>query len=447
MSTATTTQAAGQPSTPQYVTADQFAAGLKQVSEGVEALLKRPVPLQTEEADNRPRRKRRSGPQTPFQRFKADRARVVEADVHKGLGMDFMEVGLAHGLAAHHTKTKAPRSLAEQLAILGDEDLAHDWTEWERQKDAEEAQFKSLTTENLASGGALIAPEYGAEMITFLIAQQVLGRAGIRTMQTSAMEFVLGQATAGFTPAWKGEATAPAYTQGSSGQKRWQMRRLTATTAFSLQFVQTNFADATAYYRNLLGEQFALTADITFLRGPVSAYAPTGIKWQCPAATHLITQTGTSLANIVTDIFRLMGLLEDYNIPNTQDAVFIANPRTRRGIAQLRDGVGSFVFPGMQSMGDAELFGHRFLTTTNIPANLGGGGTETEWSILQPKEAMAVYLQTLMMKSSTDVAYTGAGGSLVSAWENDEVAVNFGLWGDIKLMHPEGFAQVTNSTI
>lgn len=437
---------------PQHVTQAELAATIEGLTTTFKTALgerdKRIAELEATPApmpDQGGTRKRRKVGQTPFQRYKAQRAIVEEKDVYKGLGLDFCQIAIAHGIATANAKAAhGPRTVQDVLGALGDEELAQDWGAWEKGRDAEMQALKSLTTDIISTGGALVAPEYGAELITYLISQQVLGRAGIRTLQTSAMQFVLGQATGGMTPAWRGEAQPATYTQGATGQRNWQMRRLTGTTAFSRQFVTTNFANAAEYFRGLLSEQMALLADITFLRGAVSAYAPTGIKWQVPA-THRITQTGTSLANVLTDIFRLMGLLEDYNIDASR-AVFIAPPRTRRGLAQFTFASGPFVFPQMQGMGDTNLFGHRFLTTTAIPTTLGGG-TETEWSILAPQEAMAVYLQGMEVRSSFEVAYTNAAGNLTSAWENDELAVNCSLWADIRMLHPEGFAMITNSTI
>jgi HK97 family phage major capsid protein len=205
----------------------------------------------------------------------------------------------------------------------------------------------------------------------------------------------------------------------------------------------TNFAAAAEYYRGLFAEQVALTADIQFLRGALSAYAPLGLKHQA-AATHQILQSGTSLTNVVTDAYRLIGLLEDYNIPNPQEAVFISNTRPRRTIAGLRDGVGNFIFPTMNEM-EPSLMGHRFLTTTAIPNNLNG--TQTEWYILHPRQVMAVYLEMMQVRSSGDISYTDGNGTLVSAWERGEVATNVTLWADARALRPEGLAVITDSTL
>lgn len=401
-----------------------------------------PAPLETAVAIDR--KTHRFGAPAAADGYKSMRAALTERDAHKGAGYDFAAIALASGLAAHYGRKGDPRSVAAQLALLGDQHLADQWSDWSKSDDFR--RYKQITTDNVGSGGDLIAPQYGAEMIPLLIAATVLGRTGVRQQSVSSMEFILGETANGFNFQWFGEATPPAYSQPSTGQRTWRARGLGATTALSMQFVEQEFATAVAYWRDLFVAQFALAMDSTLLRGAPAPFAPTGIRWKIDAANQLL-QTGTSLANIITDIYRLAGAVEDSNTPFAANLAWIQATRTRRSIAQLRDGVGGFVFPTMESMTAPTLLGRPVYTTTYIPTNLGGGGNQTEWYAIVPQEVMIAMLRQFTVKSSPDVAFTDANGNLVSAWERNLLAIRGEGWCDIQLMHPRAAAVITDSTI
>lgn len=383
---------------------------------------------------------------TRLSRGKALDERVKLLDPHKGKGLGFARCVRAIALCAKEpARFQTPVHAMEALAKENDayDGLAqrmHEYNEWHSSLSS--AEVKAMGESSLGSGGSWVPDEFSNEFIDVLVPQAVVLQQGLTPLPSNRDTLTIPSLTSTTTASYIGESQAPSLSSPNTGSLQMKNKKLSAAVPLSMDLVRDAAVAADVILRNRLVRDYALKMDLAFIRGNGTAYSPTGIRYLM-ASANATTQTGTSLSNIITDTEKLIGLVEDSNIP-AGNWGWMMSHRVKRGIRQLRDGVGSFVF--RDEMKGGQFYGYKFAATNQIPNTLGSGA-DSEWFFVAWPEVLMAENLAMEVKASTEASYDNGSGTLVSTFSTDQMIIQVIGRHDLALAHNLGAACITNSTI
>lgn len=310
-------------------------------------------------------------------------ARGMAHDPLKGKGTAFVRFAKAVALAKHAGRD--PQSVAKDLGYGSEISDAFS-------REAQ-ATLKALSEGSFADGGVLVPEQISSDFIELLRARTAVLTMGASTLQFKGTMSIPRQTSAG-SASYVGEMSNIPVSSPQAGEVRLSAKKLAALYVASNDLLRNPSAGAEALLRDDMIKVMALKKDLTVLRSVGGEYAPKGVRyWANSSNVNAIT--GTALANKVTDFGTMIRLVEESNVGLDRGG-FILRPRTKWNLATTLDSQGNFVF--MAAMMGGNLFGFPFATTTQVPANLGGGSNETEcyfgqWSELIIGEDTAMQVE------------------------------------------------------
>lgn len=303
-------------------------------------------------------------------------------------------------------------------------------------RDTADACEKALGISTMGAGGVLVPAEQG-EMIDLLRAQSVVLQAGVRVLNMASDTMNLPRQTGASTAAYYGESSAIAASTQTFDRIQLVAKKLGAATVVSNEFLMDAGIDAERFVRDDLLRSCALKMDYMALTGSHAAGEPGGLTHWTTAA-HIAQQTGTSYANWVTDLKRVVSDLESSDVP-LAGSVFIMNPKTKNGLWGLQDALGNFVFKDeMQRSGT--LWGYRYFITSQIPTS----GAADRVYFFQPAEFV------VGMRGGFEIAVGetyDSSGTTKSAFIEDGTVVRVTHRHDFALRHPDAAAAIHTVTI
>ena len=293
---------------------------------------------------------------------------------------------------------------AERIARSKDFDDGN--TEW---------QSRALVAGIGASGGFLVPEEYYPEVIELLRNRAVVRRLGALVIPMEGGNLSMPRLQGGANAGYVGEAVAQNASQETFNQVRAVERKLMALVPVSNDLLKFATPQADEIVLNDMVAQIAVTEDAAFIRGSGSSYTPKGMRYWAPAGTNVLTSAGTGLTNFVTDLEAMESALETQNVRMINPAI-ILNPRSKNAIKLLQSTTGQFVF--RDEMREGTLDGYPFGFTNNIPANLGGG-SQTEWYLVDLADAVITDVPGLEIEISREAAYVDSTGTMQAAFSQD----------------------------
>lgn len=364
---------------------------------------------------------------------KARREAFSAADPHKGKGLKFaaavraVAIGKQLGVPAYVAAEK----------VLGQADIA------EEMKATGEMQQKAMVEGLLEDGGSLVPPDYVLEVIELLTAVAVIRALGPTTLDMPRGTLSFPKETADAQAFYIGEARNIPTSQVKTGLLNFAAKKLAAIVPISNDLLRDAGPSADALVRNRIVKRMGLREDQAFLRGPGSEHSPKGLRHLAASGNVFdATQAGATatLAEVVADGWKLIGKLQDKNVQVNERCAFVAAPRILRFLAQLRDGVGSFVFKDEIMAG--RFLGHRIASTTQIPVNLGAGSNESELYFAQFDEVLLADSLAMEVSFGQDAAYHD-GSTVQSGFSTDVSAIRAISRHDFGVAHEEAVAVLT----
>lgn len=303
---------------------------------------------------------------------------------------------------------------------------------------------RAMMASELVSGGALIPPEYAAEIIELLRSQTVVRRAGARTLPMNNGSLTIRKQTAGATASYVGESQDIPVTEPEVGVINLVSKKLAAIVPISndlLKFSSSPAADE--FVRDDLVLEIAIREDRAFLRDDGTQNTPKGLRsWALPG--NLIPMTGTGTAtDIETDFRDLINALESADVRLIRPAWFM-HPTRKNYLRNLRDANGNLIYPEMRTTAPT-LYGWPVFTTTSLPANLGGGGDESEIMLVDMVDAIIGEASDLEIVVDASASYL-ENGVLKSAFSRDETLIRAISRHDFAMRHAESVAVKTGVT-
>jgi len=310
-----------------------------------------------------------------------------------------------------------------------------------------DAVAKALSSSSFTGGGALIEGEIAAEVIELLRPLSVVRQISPRVVRAAKGTLTFPKITTGATASYSTENADIAASEPEFGQVIMSAKKLAGLVPLSNDLLRFDgAADVDQIVIADLVEELAKVEDENFLRGQGVEGGPKGLRHWAPTA-NLITQTGTTAADVETDLGNAELALEGADI-RMRSPFWVMNPRTKNYLFNLRDTNGNLAFPEMRSRSgglNPILRGKPVLVSTGIPINLGGG-TESEIYLVDGNEVILGEVEGVTVDVSSDASYSVSGSS-VSAFQRDQTLIRAILHHDLSMRHPEGVAVITGSTL
>lgn len=302
---------------------------------------------------------------------------------------------------------------------------------------------KTLTAGDFDAGGALVPELMGADFIGYLYAASVVRRAGARTIDLSERgNLTLGRQNATATAYWVGEVERVAESEETFGQLKLDLKKLAVLVPVSEDLIKYAAGDFVEIIRDDVTMIAALKEDLAFLRGDGSENQPRGIKSQMHADNAKAT-AGTSYANTVTDLVKAQYLVEVANVP-TPGPVWFMNPRALRGLTMMVDTNDGRPWQVEYAM-NGTIEGSKPFTTTQIPKNLTGSGTDTEIYYVEPSQCVIGEGMKVEIEESNSASY--GSSNTKSAFARFERLMRLGHEVDFALRHNKAASMITDSAL
>lgn len=298
---------------------------------------------------------------------------------------------------------------------------------------------KALVSTEQTAGGALVIPEYAAEIIELLRSKTVVRAAGARSIPMPSGSLTIRRQTGAGTASYVGEDQDIGVTEPTTGQIAMTAKKLAAIVPISNDLLKfTSSPSADEFVRDDLVMTIAIREDRAFIRDDGTAHTPRGMRYWASAA-NITATNGTSATNIEEDFRDLIDGLENADVRLTRPAFFM-HPSRKNYLRNLRDANGNLIFPEMRNANPV-MYGHPVFVTTSIPRNLGGG-TDSELYFADMAECLIGEVSELEIVADSSASYL-ENSSLVSAFSRDETAIRAITRHDFGVRHPEAIAVKT----
>ncbi len=288
---------------------------------------------------------------------------------------------------------------------------------------------KEMQAGNYGEGGSFISPEVTSEYIALLRNKTAIRRLGARVMGVG-FESNMPKITGGISAYYKGENQYVNSEGLDTGALRFSPKQLIAEGYMSQHLVRLNPVLNGQFLAEDITNSAKVKEDIEFIRGTGTDYTPKGVRYLAGTVT---ASAGTGYANIDKDFLTALQVMEEANVDMSNLGVIIS-PRTKRAIRQERGTYGQPIYPNVDN---GILFGMPFVSTPQIPRNLGGGGSYSEIYIINMNDLIIGEYMDLMLKVSDTATFHDSSGNITSAWEEDWVVVKAMAWHDLKLRYED----------
>ena len=295
-------------------------------------------------------------------------------------------------------------------------------------------QFRALQQTSFTAGGALIPENFvGAEFIEALRAESAFRKAGPRMVTLVNGSFTTPRLTSSTSVSYIGsEGDNLATSEPAFDQLKLVEKKVGVIVPFSNDLRRNQSIDSLRVVSEDLVRTVAIDEDEKCFNGSGLVGVPKGIYHWIPAANKA-NQTGTSLANVRTDVRKMKNGLDSANVPYVRRAFFM-HSRTMNYIGwDLVDGNSNFAFPSLQSAAGASLGGdsvHR----ANTLSIVGGGGTESQIFYVEMSECYIGESMDMEIEIFNNATYSQSG-TLRSGISRDESVIRLIRKWDFGMRH------------
>ena len=265
---------------------------------------------------------------------------------------------------------------------------------------------KAINTTNFAGGGAVVSDVYSNDFIMALRNQEFMSKLGIRRVNFTGGNYIIGKHNAGVTGAYVGETKKIKKDQQVFGNVTLTPKKAGVIVPIANEWIDN--ADAGAFEnvtRDALNAMEELTG-YTFLEGAGTQHTPKGLS-KLANAGNKTASAGTTVANIIADLLYGRKQLTANKI-NIRKAGLILNPAQVTYLMGLRDADG-WVFKDEMMTG--KLFGTPYHETT--------AAISTKMYYADFDKIYEASSKGLIMSQSDSATFTNAAGEEVNSFEQD----------------------------
>lgn len=313
--------------------------------------------------------------------------------------------------------------------------------DWSRKTYGERSpQTRALQQSSFTAGGAFIPENFvGAEYIERLTAMAQFRKAGARSLPLINGSATIPKLTGGATGSWIGQENDNVVpSQQTTGEVKLVEKKYMILVPISNDLRRNSSLATERIVSDDIVTVSANDEDLAFLRGSGLSGQPKGIyNWVAAAAKT--NQTGTSLANVRTDIRIMRNRLDNNNVPYVRRAWFMPSRSMNYLGWDLVDGNSNFAFPSLQNGSGATLAGDPVYRDNNLPLTLGSGD-KTETYYVEMSECFIGDSMELSIELIENAVYADSAGTLRSGVSRDESAIRLIRKVDFGMRHAESAA-------
>jgi HK97 family phage major capsid protein len=308
----------------------------------------------------------------------------------------------------------------------------------------------SLNMGSDSAGGILVPANLAAEVIEILRPKAVIRRLGARTLPLPNGNLTVPRLNGGAVVGYIGTDTDIPSTGQTFDDLKLSAKKLAALVPISndlLAYSGVNPNVDQIVVDDLTGA-VAAREDKAFIRDDGTGNTPKGLKsWMIPGnVLHAPDLTGLSGQALYTAIDQFLGslilLLENAN-SNLTNPGWVMAPRTKRFLADFRDGNGNKFYP---ELAQGMLKGYPVGSTTQVPNNLGAGANQSEIYFADFGDCFIGETEQLRIDYSSEATYKDTDGNVVSAFQRDQTLVRVITYNDFGPRHVESIAMADQVT-
>lgn len=293
-----------------------------------------------------------------------------------------------------------------------------------------------------AAGGFAVPEAMASEIIEYLRPLAVFRSLGPRLLPLVNGQLTLPGFNVGATASYGGENKDITATSATFRQAKLNAKKLTCLLPISNDLIRyTPGVGIDNAVRDDMVAAVRQAEDLAFLRGAGTAYGPKGIRNWCPSANVIDANGTVNLANITTDLGKLIVALQNANViwPRTQWG-WIWAPRTENFLATIRTANGEYAFRD-EMFTRGTFWGIPFRSTTQIPVNLNllGGSNESEVMLAAFPDMVIGDVPQMVMDTSQEASWYD-GSAYQSAYSQDQTIIRMILEHDLAVRHVESIA-------
>lgn len=301
-----------------------------------------------------------------------------------------------------------------------------------------------------SAGGILIPQNLASEVIELLRPKAVVRSLGARSLPLVNGNLTVPRLKGGAVVGYIGTDTDIPTTEQQFDDLKLSAKKLAALVPISNDLLRYSGINPNVdqIVSDDLTSSVATREDKAFIRDDGTSNTPKGLRFwalagNVVAAPDLSALTGVALYNAVDQALgALILLLENANSGMVQPGWIMA-PRTKRFLADLRDGNGNKFFPELaQNM----LKGYPIRSTTQVPWNLGTGTNESEIYFTDFGDCFIGEDGQLRIDYSSEATYKDGEGNVISAFQRDQTLVRVITSHDFGPRHVESIAVMTGVT-
>ncbi len=297
-------------------------------------------------------------------------------------------------------------------------------------------QFRALQQTTFTAGGALIPENFvGAEFIEALRAESAFRRAGPRMVKLVNGSFTTPRLTGSTSVTYVGsEGDNLATSEPTFGELKLVEKKVGVIVPFSNDLRRNAALDSIRTVTEDLTRTVAIDEDTQCFNGTGLVGYPKGVYYWTPS-TQKSNMTGTSLANVRTDIRKMKNGLDSANVPYVRRA-FFAHSRTMNYLGwDLVDGNSNFAFPSLQSAAGATLGGDPVYRDNVLSIVTGSGANESQIFYIEMSECYLAESMDMEIQIFENAAYNTGTSTIRSGISRDESVIRLIRKWDFGMRH------------
>jgi len=323
-------------------------------------------------------------------------------------------------------------------ASKGDPQRAADWA---RKAGCLDSVVRALGATDGSAGGFLVPVQFSQDVIEFLRPMSAVRRLNPNVVSMPSGTTKIPKITT--SASYIGESVNIPMSQPVFGQVILSFKKLAALVPISNDLIRYSSPSVDSVVRDDVVRAMAQRENQAFLRDTGTENTPRGLRFAVASANVSAMTGADNLADIVTNLGRLVLALENNNIPMTRPG-WIFGPRTKFRLMTLLNAVSS-AYMFRAEMLNGTLWGYPYATSTAVPQNLGAAANESEVYLADFADVVIGESQSLIVDSSTEASYWD-GTAQQSAYSRDETVVRCILEEDLVMRRAESGAVLIGVT-
>lgn len=279
------------------------------------------------------------------------------------------------------------------------------------------AIVRALGSDSLAAGGALVPTEFSTDLIELLRPASVVRRLNPTILPMDNGKLSIPKLTGGASASYVGENANIGKTEQTFGDLNLSAKKLGALVPISNDLIRRSSPQADMVVRDDVVAALAQRGDLAFIRGDGTGYTPRGLRSWTPTANAIPANATVNLANVTTDLNKLVNALEQADVRMLRPGWLMA-PRSKNYLMTVRDGNGNFAFRDEMLAGN--LWGFPFGVTSQIPITLSTNKSEVY--LVDFADFVIGESTNLLLDSSMEAAYYD-GSAVQAAFSRDQTVI------------------------